>query len=98
MNDETNKKLKRKKEKRKKKKERNHSQWSSSTVSSTTLTHTHTTHCTHPTTRSLLSPGKKFACGACIKGHRSTSCSHTDRTLLEIGKKGAHLCSLLQAR
>lgn len=32
--------------------------------------------------------GKKFACQACIKGHRSTNCSHTDRTLLEIGKKG----------
>ncbi|PLW11183.1 hypothetical protein PCANC_18778 [Puccinia coronata f. sp. avenae] len=36
----------------------------------------------------VIIDGKKFACGACIKGHRSTSCSHTDRTLLEIGKKG----------
>ena len=26
--------------------------------------------------------------GACIKGHRSSSCSHTDRPLFEIKKKG----------
>ncbi|WAQ89070.1 hypothetical protein PtA15_10A493 [Puccinia triticina] len=36
----------------------------------------------------VIIEGKKFACGACIKGHRSSSCSHTDRTLVEIGKKG----------
>ncbi|KAA1099900.1 hypothetical protein PGT21_024198 [Puccinia graminis f. sp. tritici] len=36
----------------------------------------------------VIIDGKKFACGVCIKGHRSTSCSHTDRTLVEIGKKG----------
>lgn len=31
---------------------------------------------------------KKFACEACIKGHRSSSCSHTDRPLFEVKKKG----------
>ncbi|MBW0475881.1 hypothetical protein O181_015596 [Austropuccinia psidii MF-1] len=36
----------------------------------------------------VIIDGKKFACGACIKGHRSTSCNHTNRTLVEIGKKG----------
>ncbi|EGG06069.1 uncharacterized protein MELLADRAFT_36341 [Melampsora larici-populina 98AG31] len=35
-----------------------------------------------------MSIGKKFACAACVKGHRSSSCAHTDRTLVEIGKKG----------
>ncbi|KAH9817566.1 hypothetical protein DFH28DRAFT_962318 [Melampsora americana] len=36
----------------------------------------------------VLIDGKKFACAACVKGHRSSSCAHTDRTLVEIGKKG----------
>ncbi|KAG0142605.1 hypothetical protein CROQUDRAFT_662314 [Cronartium quercuum f. sp. fusiforme G11] len=36
----------------------------------------------------VLIDGKKFACAACVKGHRSTSCAHTDRELVEIGKKG----------
>ncbi|KAH9449533.1 hypothetical protein Pst134EB_020358 [Puccinia striiformis f. sp. tritici] len=36
----------------------------------------------------VIIEGKKFACEACIKGHRSSNCSHTDRTLVEIGKKG----------
>ncbi|KAJ4499315.1 hypothetical protein C8R41DRAFT_893599 [Lentinula lateritia] len=31
---------------------------------------------------------KKFACEACIKGHRSSTCSHTDRPLFEVKKKG----------
>ncbi|KAJ3576272.1 hypothetical protein NP233_g534 [Leucocoprinus birnbaumii] len=31
---------------------------------------------------------KKFACQSCIKGHRSSSCHHTDRPLFEIKKKG----------
>ncbi|EMD41261.1 hypothetical protein CERSUDRAFT_109864 [Gelatoporia subvermispora B] len=31
---------------------------------------------------------KKFACESCIKGHRSSSCAHTDRPLFEIKKKG----------
>ncbi|KAG0051692.1 hypothetical protein BGZ83_003438 [Gryganskiella cystojenkinii] len=32
--------------------------------------------------------GQKFACATCIKGHRSTSCNHSDRPLHEIKKKG----------
>lgn len=32
--------------------------------------------------------GSKFACGTCIKGHRSSTCTHTDRELIEIKKKG----------
>ncbi|EPQ61216.1 copper-fist-domain-containing protein, partial [Gloeophyllum trabeum ATCC 11539] len=31
---------------------------------------------------------KKFACETCIKGHRSSSCNHTERPLYEIKKKG----------
>ncbi|KAI0705648.1 hypothetical protein C8Q76DRAFT_175176 [Earliella scabrosa] len=31
---------------------------------------------------------KKYACETCIKGHRSSSCKHTDRSLFEIKKKG----------
>ncbi|KAI0037029.1 copper fist DNA binding domain-containing protein, partial [Vararia minispora EC-137] len=31
---------------------------------------------------------KKYSCEACIKGHRSSSCKHTDRPLFEIKKKG----------
>lgn len=29
-----------------------------------------------------------MACAPCIRGHRSTSCQHTDRNLLEVRKKG----------
>ncbi|KAL4260975.1 Copper-fist domain-containing protein [Pleurotus pulmonarius] len=31
---------------------------------------------------------KKFACESCIKGHRSSSCTHPDRPLFEVKKKG----------
>ncbi|KAJ6534494.1 copper fist DNA binding domain-containing protein [Mycena vulgaris] len=31
---------------------------------------------------------KKFACEACIKGHRTSTCSHSDRPLFEVAKKG----------
>ncbi|KAF8508754.1 copper fist DNA binding domain-containing protein [Gautieria morchelliformis] len=31
---------------------------------------------------------QKYACASCIKGHRSSSCHHTDRPLFEIKKKG----------
>ncbi|KAJ6624154.1 copper fist DNA binding domain-containing protein [Mycena sp. CBHHK59/15] len=31
---------------------------------------------------------KKFACESCIKGHRSSSCIHTERPLFEVKKKG----------
>lgn len=38
---------------------------------------------------SMLSPdGKKLACEKCIKGHRSSSCKHSDRLLFEIKPKG----------
>ncbi|GJJ77857.1 hypothetical protein EMPS_10216 [Entomortierella parvispora] len=32
--------------------------------------------------------GQKFACETCIKGHRSSSCNHSDRPLHEVKKKG----------
>jgi len=32
--------------------------------------------------------GQKFACESCIKGHRSSSCHHTERPLFEVKKKG----------
>ncbi|KAJ6560966.1 copper fist DNA binding domain-containing protein, partial [Mycena sp. CBHHK59/15] len=31
---------------------------------------------------------KKFACESCIKGHRSSSCLHTNRPLFEVKRKG----------
>jgi len=31
---------------------------------------------------------KKFACESCIKGHRSSSCQHSERPLFEVKKKG----------
>lgn len=31
---------------------------------------------------------KKYACQQCIKGHRSSSCTHTTRELVEIKAKG----------
>ncbi|KZO91026.1 copper-fist-domain-containing protein, partial [Calocera viscosa TUFC12733] len=31
---------------------------------------------------------KKYACATCIKGHRSSTCGHTDRPLFEIKRKG----------
>ncbi|KAH7905406.1 copper fist DNA binding domain-containing protein [Hygrophoropsis aurantiaca] len=31
---------------------------------------------------------KKFACESCIKGHRSSSCHHTERPLFEVKRKG----------
>ncbi|KAM0788984.1 hypothetical protein ACM66B_003055 [Microbotryomycetes sp. NB124-2] len=36
----------------------------------------------------VLIDGVKFACQSCIKGHRSSKCTHTSRTLVEIKKKG----------
>ncbi|KAL1739636.1 hypothetical protein HDZ31DRAFT_85813 [Schizophyllum fasciatum] len=30
----------------------------------------------------------KYACGTCIKGHRSSTCKHSDRPLFEIKRKG----------
>ncbi|OAD03814.1 copper fist DNA-binding transcription factor, partial [Mucor lusitanicus CBS 277.49] len=31
---------------------------------------------------------KKFACIKCIKGHRSSKCTHDKRELIEIKRKG----------
>lgn len=36
----------------------------------------------------MIISSKKYACETCIKGHRSSSCRHTDRPLFEIKKKG----------
>ncbi|SCV70929.1 BQ2448_3691 [Microbotryum intermedium] len=36
----------------------------------------------------VLVDGVKFACQSCIKGHRSSKCTHTSRPLVEIKKKG----------
>ncbi|KAF5392608.1 hypothetical protein D9757_002125 [Collybiopsis confluens] len=41
---------------------------------------------------------KKFACESCIKGHRSSSCSHTDRPLFEVKKKGRPVSQCDQCR
>ncbi|WVQ95087.1 hypothetical protein IAU59_002181 [Kwoniella sp. CBS 9459] len=36
----------------------------------------------------VLINDKKYACEKCIKGHRVTGCTHTDRPLYEVAKKG----------
>ncbi|GAA5893168.1 hypothetical protein JCM8208_004363 [Rhodotorula glutinis] len=36
----------------------------------------------------VLIDGTKYACQSCIKGHRSSKCTHTARPLTEIKKKG----------
>ncbi|CAG7962722.1 unnamed protein product [Penicillium salamii] len=36
----------------------------------------------------MLIDGKKWACEACIRGHRVTSCKHHDRPLIRIKRKG----------
>ncbi|KAF8809409.1 hypothetical protein BYT27DRAFT_7232221 [Phlegmacium glaucopus] len=36
----------------------------------------------------MIISSRKYACETCIKGHRSSSCKHTDRPLFEIKKKG----------
>ncbi|GEM08300.1 ACE1 transcription factor [Rhodotorula toruloides] len=36
----------------------------------------------------VLIDGVKYACQQCIKGHRSSKCTHTTRPLVEIKKKG----------
>lgn len=45
----------------------------------------------------VLINDKKFACATCIKGHRVSGCTHTDRPLFEVKKKGrpatqCHFC------
>ncbi|KAH9926644.1 uncharacterized protein BXZ73DRAFT_102900 [Epithele typhae] len=41
-----------------------------------------------PTHPKVIVNDKKFACEACIKGHRSSGCKHTERPLYEVKKKG----------
>lgn len=36
----------------------------------------------------MIVAGAKHACATCIRGHRSSSCTHVDRPLFEIRKKG----------
>ncbi|KAM5385695.1 hypothetical protein ACJZ2D_000894 [Fusarium nematophilum] len=36
----------------------------------------------------MILNGEKFACEACIRGHRVAQCQHSDRPLQQVGKKG----------
>ncbi|OJJ33728.1 hypothetical protein ASPWEDRAFT_41587 [Aspergillus wentii DTO 134E9] len=36
----------------------------------------------------MLINGQKWACEACVRGHRVTSCKHHDRPLIQINRKG----------
>ncbi|EED23311.1 Copper fist DNA binding domain protein [Talaromyces stipitatus ATCC 10500] len=36
----------------------------------------------------MLIDGEKWACEACVRGHRVSSCHHSDRTLIHVNKKG----------
>lgn len=36
----------------------------------------------------MLIGGEKYACHACVRGHRVSNCRHADRPLLHINKKG----------
>ncbi|PVZ99353.1 hypothetical protein BB558_002472 [Smittium angustum] len=36
----------------------------------------------------IIIDNKKYACASCIRGHRTKSCNHTSRELIEIKKKG----------
>ncbi|CAE6389931.1 unnamed protein product [Rhizoctonia solani] len=46
----------------------------------------------------ILIDSQKFACSACINGHRSSSCHHTDRPLFEIKKKGRPVTQCARCR
>ncbi|CEJ56587.1 Putative Copper fist DNA binding domain protein [Penicillium brasilianum] len=47
----------------------------------------------------MLIDGQKWACEACIRGHRVTSCKHHDRPLIRIKRKGRPFatCSICNA-
>ncbi|PYH89492.1 copper-fist-domain-containing protein [Aspergillus ellipticus CBS 707.79] len=36
----------------------------------------------------MLIDGEKWACEACVRGHRVTTCKHHDRPLIRINRKG----------
>ncbi|MCJ1436005.1 hypothetical protein MMC27_005383 [Xylographa pallens] len=36
----------------------------------------------------MLIEGEKYACDACVRGHRVSNCQHNDRPLIRINKKG----------
>lgn len=36
----------------------------------------------------ILYKGEKYACLSCIRGHRSSSCDHRDRPLIQVRKRG----------
>ncbi|OJJ42854.1 hypothetical protein ASPZODRAFT_136998 [Penicilliopsis zonata CBS 506.65] len=36
----------------------------------------------------MLIDGQKWACEACVRGHRVTTCKHHDRPLIRIQRKG----------
>ncbi|TPR10639.1 Ubiquitin-conjugating enzyme family protein [Aspergillus niger] len=36
----------------------------------------------------MLIDGEKWACEACVRGHRVTTCKHNDRPLIRINRKG----------
>ncbi|TFK71139.1 copper-fist-domain-containing protein [Pluteus cervinus] len=46
----------------------------------------------------VLISNKKYACETCIKGHRSSTCKHTDRPLFEIKKKGRPITQCTHCR
>ncbi|KAI8967596.1 copper fist DNA binding domain-containing protein, partial [Mycotypha africana] len=41
---------------------------------------------------------RKYACIKCIKGHRSSKCTHNDRELFEIKKKGRPITQCANCR
>jgi hypothetical protein len=38
----------------------------------------------------MLIKGEKYACEACVRGHRVSNCQHADRPLQHINKKVCH--------
>ncbi|ORY98989.1 copper fist DNA binding domain-domain-containing protein [Syncephalastrum racemosum] len=40
----------------------------------------------------------KYACHSCIKGHRSSQCNHSERTLLPVRRKGRPITQCAQCR
>lgn len=38
----------------------------------------------------IIYDGEKYACASCIRGHRSSTCRHTDRMLVKVRNRGRH--------